>query len=52
MNKEVFATPIALESNVALKIPEVKTENIWGFVHLPFSKATLPFHIVIITTYY
>lgn len=47
MNKEVFATPIVLESNVALTIQEMKTENIWGFTCFLFLKATLTFHIVI-----
>lgn len=32
---------------MALKIPEIKTENIWGFVRLLFLKATLPLHKVI-----
>lgn len=51
MNKEVFATLIVLASNVARRVPEMKTENIWGFTRFLFLKATLPFHIVIFSDF-
>lgn len=32
-------------------IPEMETENIWGFTSFEFSNATLPFHIVILSDF-
>lgn len=36
---------------MALKIPEIKTENIWGFLCLLFLKATLSLHKVIVKSF-